>query len=894
MDYSHSQEPDDSRLSPSAPSCYGEVYKAENLRAIAMPLGGIGTGTVSLCGNGALRQWQIHNQINHMAHIPHSFFAVWARQFRPPSEPQARLLQCALLHENVGTLVPSSNDHWVPPGELALMRQLPGIQSVEFIGAYPIAKMKFRDESLPLGITMEAFSPFCPLDATSSGLPCIVFIIVVTNTHCHTVLFSVAATLQNAVGWDGLSPICGTACSLYGGNYNVLSRLGGMTAIDMGSAVLSEDSDRYGTMTLATVSPDATYQTQWADLEEFWADFSFDGRLNNATARGPSLAGQTWNGALAVPGLLEPGESATLTFIMSWHFPNRFVNWSQQKFGVEDERSKFWLGNQYNRWFRSALDIANHVQLNREDLTRMTRLACETFNNTTLPRPLIDAVTSQMSVIRTPTCFWTDDGNFWGFEGCCGASTLHCDPVGGCCPLNCTHVWNYEMALARLFPTLERTMRQTEWKVQQHPIGYLPHRVVLPQYLPRLWDRKIGGPDNPAIDGLLGGVLKTYREFRADGDIDWLSAMMPLVKKALLYVWTAHDPVRGGVIEGEQPCTYDASIYGANTFIGTLYLAALRAGEAMAGLLGDDDLADDCREVFVRGRAALDERLWNGEYYIHDASAAELPESGWGIGCHSDQLVGQWWAHILGLGYLLDENHVRQAALSIFRHNFRESMHGHTQEPRVFAADTDGGLLNCTWPRGGRPQIPLPYSDEIWTGIEYEVAALLLYQGDVEPAMQIIRAVRNRHDGRTQNPWNDIECGDHYVRAMSSWSLLEAASGYAYEANAAELSFAPLFTPEAFQAPFVTRDGWGVFTQRVERGSQNEALLLEYGELTLKRLHFRTGVDVRSAVVRRGVETIACVVSKETDKVTVSLKRPVTLKSGQLLEITFVACQNSL
>lgn len=864
-----------------------KIYRGEALRAVAMPLGGIGAGTIALCGDGSLRQWQIHNQVNHLACVPHSFFAVWARRARPPEEPVARVLQSSALYDVVGPPAPpTSNDHLVPPAHRKLLKRLPGVQAVEFIGEYPIAELTYDDPALPLQVQMEAFSPFIPLNSKDSGLPAIVFNFTVANPTDFAMLASVGATLQNAVGWDGITPIFDHECFLYGGNFNTLARLGDMVAIHMSTARLPEDDDGYGTMALAVLSPEATYLTQWADLDAFWADFSSDGRLSNIADSTPSSMGSTWNGALAVLFPLGPGESRTVTFLLTWHFPNRYVNYSQRWFGIEDEKSKFWIGNQYNCWFRSALDVADYVQTHLERLSQETRLARDTFYDTTLPYPLIDAVTSQMSIIRTPTCFWAEDGRFFGFEGCSGASTSHTEPIGGCCPLNCTHVWNYEMALARLFPALERTMRETEWDIQQHPSGYLPHRVVLPLYLPRLWDRQVGGPANPALDGLLGGILKTYREYRACGEADWLAHMWPSVKKAIHYVWTAHDPGRSGVIEGEQPNTYDISIYGANTFIGTLYLAALRAVEEMAKLQGEEDLAAECRAIYEHGRAALDQRLWNGEYYIQDVDFEQHPEQNWGTGCHADQLLGQWWAHILGLGHLLDPERVRRAALSIFRYNFRENFHGHEQKPRAFVTEDDQGLLICTWPKGGRPAVPTLYSDEVWTGIEYAVAGLLLYEGEVEAALRIVSATRARYDGRKQNPWNDIECGDHYVRAMASWALLEAASGYCYDAGRAEIGFAPRITPEEFRAPFVARDGWGTFSQLVTTDQQVETIALAYGSLTVKTLRFRPQGAVTLATVMVDGQPALATLSQADGEAILTLTEPIILQAGQSLTIT--------
>jgi len=864
-----------------------KVYRGEALRAVAMPLGGIGTGSIAICGDGSLRQWQIHNQANHVACVPHSFFAVFARPVRRAENLVALVLQSDALYDTEGPVAPpTSNDHIVPAAQRALMRQLPGVESVEFIGEYPIAELAYQDPKLPIDITLEAFSPFIPLEDKESGLPAIVFNFTVTNSASQAMMVSLAATLQNTVGWDGATPISGTRCSLFGGNFNTVVGLGDITAINMGTSSLPVDHPGYGSTVLATFAPGCTYSTQWGHLGTFWSEFSSCGRLGNAVDSTPSPANCTWNGALAVPFALQPGESRTVSYVIAWHFPNRYVNWSQLHLGVEDEKSKFWLGNQYNNWFHSALDVVSYVKADYERLAETTRLARDTLYDTTLPYPLIDAVASQSSIVRTPTSIWTEDGRFHGFEGCCGASTTWAGSLGGCCPLNCTHVWNYEMTLARLFPALERTMRETEWEIQQHSTGYLPHRVVLPVYLPRPWGRDVGGPHKPALDGLLGAILKTYREYRACGDREWLARLWPSIKLALAHVWSEHDPERTGVIEGEQPNTYDISIFGANTFIGTLYLAALLSVEVMAGLMGEVNVARDCREAYERGSSALENRLWNEEYYVQDVDLESYPEQNWATGCHSDHMLGQWWAHSLGLGHLLDRDRVRSAVLAIFRHNFRQDFRGFEQKPRAFVTEDDEGLLNCTWPHGGRPQVPTSYSDEVWTGIEYEVAGLLLYEGEVEPAMRILEATRGRYDGRKQNPWNDIECGDHYARAMASWVLLEAASGYQYNAGAAEIGFAPVITPEDYRAPFVARDGWGTFSQHVTEGRQDETIRVAHGSLEVERLAFRVDRSVEAATVTLEGQTLPASLTHADGDATVMLSGRTMVGAGQTLAVS--------
>lgn len=661
-------------MSPN-PSRKGIVYRQEQLRALAMPLGGLGTGSIAICGDGSLRQWQIHNQVNHTACVPHSFFAI--RVCEPGARDAAvRVLQSSRYYDiQTPAAPPTSNDHVVPAAHRRLMEQLPGIREIEFTGEYPVAELNYCDTALPLKITLQAFNPFIPLNSKDSALPVILFQFTLTNSNSHPVEMGLMATLQNAVGWDGVKSIVDMECELYGGNTNSLLRRDDFTAILMENNSLATDAAGFGSMLLGTFETRATYQTAWADLETLWAGWHADGSLSNSTNGAVSAPGHTWNGAIATGEILAPGETRTFTFFYAWHFPNRYVNFEQGSvMEPADKGRAFRIGNQYNNWFASAADVAEYVSQNRERLVRETDQARRVLFDTNLPRAIVDAYTSQLSILRTPTCFWTEDGRFYGFEGGGGASTSHIpDGVGGSCPLNCTHVWNYEMALARLFPDLERNMRETEWFLQQHPSGYLPHRVLLPLELPRPWARRIGGPAKPALDGLLGAILKTYREYRVSGDLRWLQAAWEHVTLALEYVWATYDPARSGVIEGEQPNTYDVSIYGVNTFIGTLYLAALAAVSQMARRLGEENLAERCDAVRERGCAELERRLWNGEYYIQDVDLTTQSDHSWGTGCLSDQLLGQWWADLLDLAELLEPTHIRTALDSIVQNNFREN-----------------------------------------------------------------------------------------------------------------------------------------------------------------------------------------------------------------------------
>ncbi|OJV58805.1 MAG: hypothetical protein BGO38_15715 [Cellulomonas sp. 73-145] len=823
--------------------------------AAALPLGGIGTGNLAIGADGALRQWQLHNLGNHLGELPNTFFALRYSGLQPPVDG-LRVLQARSFATEP---VPMVNDAAVPAWHEDLFRAFPPVAATRLRGFYPFADLEVVDADLPVGVTVEAFSPLVPHDADTSSVPAAMFTVQLTNRSDDHLHGWFAGALQNDVGADGVVNPRGTHHPGYGGNTNRLERAGRWTTLVCENGSIPDDDPRAGQLALALEGHGSVAQLCWstpADLAERLRSLVVPGLPEDGSPsafvgggdeiggngwRGPSPAGQTWAGAVAVPWHLAPGESTAIRAVLAWSFPHRFVNYPD--FGPrhpERGLSRFWLGNWYARRYPRATDVVADVTARWEELRGASDAWRRTLRDSSLPTDVAERLAAQAVPLRTPTVFRAGTGEVFGFEGVNGASTLHhAGAVGGSCPLNCTHVWNYEHAMAALFPSLELSMRDTELDVMQAPDGYVPHRVIAPTYLPQLWDVPIGGPDEPALDGMLGTVLKTYREVRAGAGEAWLTRRWPRIGALLDHVARRWDPAGTGVLSGIQPSTHDIDLRGTNPFMGTLWLAALRAAEELALLQGDDARARWCRDRFEAGSAEYDRRLWNGDYYVQVLAPDEPDRFQWGPGCLSDQLIGQWWAHTLDLGYLLPREHVVQALRAVVRHNHRASFRDAVHTDRVYADRDDSGLVMCSWPSGGRPTVPTRYADEVWSGSEYEVAAHCLYEGLVDEGMAILRGLWARHDGSRRNPWNEVECGDHYARSMAGWTVLTAITGQQHDAGRGTLSFAPvagLVTPDGgtgvVRLPFVTGQAWGT----VELGERGAALRVEHGSLTLTEL----------------------------------------------------------
>ena len=868
----------------------------EKLRCAAMPLGGIGTGSIAIGGDGLLKQWQITNTVRHRAFVPNSFFGVWTKKVGDTGTPSVcRALMCPKVHE-FPNFVPAElvSDHKVEPGMKEMFKILPGVEDIRFIGEYPVAFLEFIDPSLPIDISLITFNPFVPLDPKNSGLPVIVFKFHIQNSSEAPCEVALVGNLLNFLGWDGIKGLKGDSSLLFAGNINYYKEIGDWHAIQMKSKTVLKSDRRFGEVTIAIDQPEAMVTTQWNDLENFWACFSDKGVLPDPISEEVSPIGESWVGSLGSRKTLNPGESVEIRFFLAWNFPNRVVDWIIDDTQIPDKNTEFWIGNRYSEWFkRNSIEVIKYVRDNWSNLSDKTEKFHEIFYSSALPPEVLTSISAPISTIRAPTCFWMRDGAFHGFEGCHGASTAVSS--GGCCPLDCTHVWNYSFSLAHLYPSLERTMRETEFKMQ-HETGYLPHRSVVPMYLPQLlkggsWDM-IG----PAIDGMLGTILKIYRDYLITGDLNFLKKSWPFIERLIDYIFKNCDNDLKGIMYLDQPNTYDCTIYGINTFIGSLYLVTLLALEEIVKRLELPDLPQKFRGIYNSGRQILDEECWNGEYYIQKYDEENIKQHQYGMGCFSDQLMGQWWAFHLGLGYILPSEHVDKAVESIFKYNFKESLENVEQTFRIFASKTDSGLMTCMWPHGGKPEEPTLYSDEVWTGIEYEVAALCIYTGKIPEALKILQAVRNRYDGSRRNPWNEVECGDHYVRAMSSWTLLHALTGVDYSVESKQFTLGPKINSDNFQTFFITATAWGQVKQQITGEKSSCSLSVSHGSLEVKSICLNAIGDfspskcsVAELTSEKGIESqINVDISIQNSSIKITFQEYIIIKENQqlLIELT--------
>ena len=385
-------------------------------------------------------------------------------------------------------------------------------------------------------------------------------------------------------------------------------------------------------------------------------------------------------------------------------------------------------------------------------------------------------------------------------------------------------------------------MRQIEYHYGLNDSsGMMSFRVSLPLNKNNNWQLA-------AADGQMGTVMKMYRDWQLSGDDEFLKSNWPLIKKALSFAWIPNgwDADQDGVMEGCQHNTMDIEYYGPNPEIEFWYLGALKAASAMAAYVHDKAFEDRCEKLLRSGSQWVDAHLFNNDFYIQQVRPVEKSNVAYGLisgmgskdfrnpdfqigeGCLVDQLVGQYMAHICGLGWLADSAHLKKTMQSVWKYNYIESFGNQFNNMRTYGLGDESGLVLTSYPDPTkRPKIPLSYCSEAWSGLEYTAATEMIYDGMIDEATKTVSNVRNRYDGAKRNPFNEEECGNHYARAMASWSTLIALSGFNYS------GVTGTFTIGAKPGNYFWSNGysWG----NVKVDGDKAIISVHYGNLSLKK-----------------------------------------------------------
>ncbi|MBQ2967454.1 MAG: hypothetical protein IJE10_04970 [Clostridia bacterium] len=794
-------------------------YVGENTKEISFPLGGIGTGCIGLSGNGSLIDWEIFNRPSKGSINGHSHFAVRAID---GDKITPIVLNGDIQSSLMGQYSQSYYRGYGYGPFFQSMCGFPHFKSVEFNGEFPVASLAFKDGDFPASINMVAFNPFIPTDAENSGIPGGFFEISIKNTTDKTLKYQVALSVQNP----------------FEQSLNKTESKDGLHAITLYNDGAEKDSTAYGDLSIATDCETAYTQTYWYrggwndGIVSFWNDFSQKKDFNE---RIYDECGKYDHATLVAALTIEPNTTKSAKFILSWNVPNNYNYWEEKDIpGIR----KTWK-NYYATVFKNSYETALYAFKNWDDLYSRTMQFKNTLHGSTLPKEVIDAASSNLAVLKSPTVLRLEDGSFYGWEG------VH--EKAGSCEGTCQHVWNYAYALCFLFPELERSIRDLEFKYSTDADGKMGFRMLLP----------LGREVNQfraCVDGQMGTVIKCYREWKISGNNKWLKENFENIKKVLEYAWSDKNPDgwdldKDGILEGRQHHTLDMELFGPSSWLEGMYLLALKAAAEMAEFLGETEKAKEYISLFENGYKYTKENLFNGKYFIQKVNLGDEEilkkygaEDYWnkeakqikyqiGEGSSIDQMLAQWHADIIGLGDIYDKNQVDIALSEMMKNNFKESMRHHTNPWRIYSLNDEAGSVICAYPNHTqKPAIPVAYCEETMTGFEYSFAGLLLSRGKTEDGFKAVKAVRDRFDGKKRNPWNEFECGSNYARSMASFALLPLLSGFEFDMPHKYIGFNP-YSKDNFKCLWSLADGWGNFEVQ-----KNKVTISVYGTMTLSSL----------------------------------------------------------
>jgi uncharacterized protein (DUF608 family) len=844
------------------------VFSDERLTGIQFPVGGIGTGCIQFDGYAQPRYWQIFNNMTH-EHIPNSFFAV---RVKSGASTQVRALQT----KDAGVFK--------------------GMQSLEAVAKFPFMEYHFKDENMPASIIMEVFNPFVPTNLKQSGIPVVFYKFYIENPTNESMEISLLASQQNAVGYSKV-PIDhtengfaynfkaaiekeyakGNNSQFYGGNSNTIKDESNTKVLYMSSEIPKNDQ-HFGQMALVLFDASNIENAQgiasWNNEQKLLNNFSKTGEIKGKTKIGESKKGTTYSGALNSKFTLKPGEKKEITMALAWYFPNGKNGGFMDKWDGWGKGDWEGNGNKYATYWSDINDLTNYLNTNYKELTKNSKQFSTSLFETNLPVWLVERLASQLSIIKSRTFFHDKDDYVGMWEGTGG-----CD---GSCAGNCNHVWHYAQGHARVFPELGKKIRTQTYETM-HPNGQISYRQPAGSF---------------AFDGQCGDILGAYREHLLSEDDSWLLKYYPDIKKAMNYVIEEHDKDKDGWLSDRtKHTTYDASMTGNPSYLSSLYLAALVASEKMALIANDKAQADEWKSIAEKSAKKQDNELWNGEYF--QQIRGEKPATDYEDGCHSDQLLGQWWADQLGLGSLYPDYKIKSANEAILKYNFKSTLEDYYQGHRTFALPEEAGMVVTTWPRNPRTKYASRYSGEVWTTFEYTIGSQLIKYGKLQDALTVLRSGYKRYDGKYRtgytgrwgnfgfsgNPFGDDECGQFYGRALSQWSVMLAVQGFDYNGPEGIIGFNPKWKPENHQSFFTVSKGWGVFNQKRAQNVQENSIRLDYGTLSLNTINLNKGFDVGKNInVALNGKKLNVTPKKEGDTVTITFDA-VTMQAGDVIKI---------
>ncbi|WP_316814507.1 GH116 family glycosyl-hydrolase [Pedobacter nyackensis] len=842
--------------------------KSKNeLKYLGMPVGGLQAGTVYIGGDGRLWLWQIYNEsYDGIKEGIESKLVRWNNgkeqvQIRPRDgsayiEP-AIADNLRVLEQGFAISVNHKGKQWVKE-----LRETHWDEIV-FEAAYPTCKVTYSSEDFPVNVVLTAYSPFIPLDTDNSSLPMTTLHLEIVSKGDQPLDVIISGWMENGVHknrkeFDAVKKVA-VAKSMDGAK-SIFFECRGVPEKDL------KASD-HGSMAISCQDSQALACTQVKSWPINPSDL--------ITETDKSIESEVGFGTLQVGSLTLkrtiPAKGNTqVSYAISWFFNNPQPHLREK---IKDAQNGYWYGTR----FANAFEVLRYYNEHANYLNTETRRWAETWNDSTLPHWFLDRTFVNIGTLATANTYRFATGRFWGWEGI------------GACAGTCTHVWQYGQAMGRIFPDLERNLRE----VTDLGIAFQPETgaiIFRAEYEHR-----------PAIDGQAGIILRFYREHQMSKDSTFLTKNWSNLRKAIQFV-IDQDKNGDGMTDTPMENTLDAVWEGEIAWIVGLCLAAVQAGGAMAKEVGDKAFETLCAGYVKKGKANMDKELFNGEYYIHRPDKASGRQKlGSYNTCHIDQVYGQAWTFQVGMPRINDKTQTLAALKALWKYNFTMDVGPYIKthlNGRPYALAGEGGMVMNTNP--GNEQKPygdnvgwqLGYFHECMSGFEHQVAAHMMAEGMVNESLVLTRVINDRYHGAKRNPFNEIECSDHYARAMASYGTFLNACGYEYHGPRKYLSFSPKVSPERFKGAYTTAEAWGSYEQAQSASGQESKLSVAYG--TLQLLTLALGKSQVTAVQQDRVKATLngsplriSVLQEVSGKVVIAFRKELNMKKGDVLTIVW-------
>lgn len=859
------------------------------------PLGGIGTGFVEIRADGCFYEWQIFNSGPWAQNAPST---------TAPPAPGPQYLCFVVRTSRSSGDMPKVRRLYLRPdaNNLYSLPMLQDVESIEYLAEFPMTELRYHDSTLPVEISARVFSPFVPGNERDSANPGFHVGYTLENKSREAVEVSIAGFADNPIAsalverkltntlasGDGTTRILfnssaecdfpsgiGSMClSVTGGAHSYIAGTFHEYAwprtaewktqrVRMMTISVIEDLIKNGKLPNTEGSTDpsiglpsaaALDALSSAGVEALKKKLSADALLarifDDAKAANPNggieldrellkevvnnLSSEVghrslnWgSGALASSVTLKPGEKREIRFTLSWFFPNHIAL---------DRR---FMGHMYSNWFRDAGDVDSFLCLNYERHRAETEKFARTLASTSLGDPIAFCWSSQLSTLVFNT-WWIKDGSYaiWEGLGCCGLSTTDVDYSGS-------------FPVVALFPNLKLSqMRQIIGF--QNRLGQVPHNYSSDLH-------RVGTTGFMRVDLNPQFVMMVCRDYLWTADRDFLAQMWPHVVRAMAYTESLDTNGDGLPDRNTGLQSYDQwRMRGSPSYVASLWIGALRAAVRIAMDLGEKDEAARWSKVLMKASANFDKLLFNGEYYSLWVDGPIRDEV-----CMTDQLSGEWFSHLIGLHSSLSREKVDRAIESVFHYNFNPEF----------------GLHNAT-----APQKPRKYllalenlqAGGVWSGIEYDFASFLMDHGRYADGLKIVETTHRRYL-RAGQPWNQVECGGHYSRAMSSWATMLAATGFKPDFPNNRLTIMPRVTGD-FHAPWITKAAYGT----VQRTGRTLSVRCVSGKLEIKQLMTSPGLKT----IRFNGRPIKAQIEESADAVVFKVQSSLSLGESDVISVS--------